>query len=91
MGFGVIYTILWRSSNLLTSNLGVNVVRYFSVIFAALWFWLLGLMGDAHLGLLAAGAAVIIVANIGVYVGRIQLFGLRRSLRRARRVEEAAG
>ena len=90
LGFGVVYTILWRSANLLTSNLGVNVIRYFSVAFAVLWLWMLGRMGEAHLGLLISGVAIIIIANIGVYMGRIRLFGLRRPLRRARRIEEAA-
>lgn len=90
LGFGAAYTILWRSANLMTSNLGINVIRYFSMDFTVAWLCLLGRMDDVGLWLLVSGAAVIIVANVGIYAGGIRLFGLRRPIgRRRRRFEEA--
>ena len=65
---GALPTILWRTANLMTDNLGVNIARYFIPLFALAWLSVLSLIGDVDTGLLIAGAVVIVAANVGVYV-----------------------
>ena len=63
-------TILWHWGNLLTSNLGVNVTRYFTPLLSLMWLLLLGMVSDVDLALLVAGAALIMGANMGMALWR---------------------
>lgn len=55
IGISALPTILWRWGNLLTDDLGVNVVRYFTPLMSIIWLLALGMVGDVDVGLLAAG------------------------------------
>lgn len=80
LAFGAAYTALWRMANLITSNLGVNIIRYFSVACSVVWMLALGLLEDVDIRLLCCGVGVIIIANVAIYLGRIRLYGLRRRI-----------
>lgn len=80
LAFGAAYTALWRMANLITSNLGVNIIRYFSVACSVIWMLALGLLEDVDITLLCCGVGVIIVSNVAIYLGRIRLYGLRRRI-----------
>ena len=72
--------VLWRLANLVTVELSVNALASFTPVMALGWVWgwqVAGLPGGELLlavpraDLLAAGAAVVVVANLGLgYVGR---------------------
>ena len=68
IGVGALPTILWRWGNLLTIDLGVNVVRYFTSLLSLLWLLTFGLVGNVDMELLIAGAILILGANLGFYV-----------------------
>ncbi len=65
---GTLPAILWRTANLMTDNLGVNIARYFTPLLSLIWLSFLSLIGDVDTSLLIAGASVIVVANVGVYL-----------------------
>ena len=65
---GAFPAILWRTGNLVTNNLGINVLSYFTPLLALGWLFALSLVGDVEFMLLFFGAVVIVVANIGVFV-----------------------
>ena len=65
---GTLPAVLWRTANLMTDNLGVNIARYFTPLLSLGWLYVLSLIGDVDFGFLFAGAFVIIFANIGVYI-----------------------
>ena len=65
---GTLPSILWRTANLMTDNLGVNIARYFTPLLSLGWLYVLSLIGDIDLGLLIAGAGVIVASNVGVYI-----------------------
>ena len=69
-------TILWRWGILLTSDLKILVVSYFTPLLSLLWLYSLSLrwlsalgpvVGDVHAGYLMAGAMTIVGANVGLY------------------------
>lgn len=68
IGVGALPTILWRCGNLLTSDLAVNVVRYFTSLLSLLWLLTFGLVGNVDMEILIAGAILIVGANLGFYV-----------------------
>ena len=61
-------TILWRLGILMTTDLKIQVIAYFSALLSLLWLYSLSLVGDVDGGLLFGGAIVIVVANLIVFV-----------------------
>ena len=57
-------TILWRGGNLITSNLGVNVTRYFTPLLSLVWLLAFEMVDDVDLALLIVGAVLIMAANV---------------------------
>ena len=65
-GFG---TILFRKANLLTDNLGINVIAYAAPVLSLVWLSAFGLIGVARLDWLLWGGALILGANLLVGLG----------------------
>ena len=61
-------TILWRKANLMTGNLGVNVVRYLLPILSLGWLFAFSLAGDVDARLVFFGALMVVGANLFVYL-----------------------
>ena len=64
---GTFSAIGWRKANLLIRNLAINVLVYMSPVLAILWMFAFGLIDDVSLGYLMFGAAMIIMANVGIF------------------------
>ena len=60
--------VLWRMANLIASNLGINVMNYLTPALALGWLFAFSQVGDISVGYLTIGIAVIIAANIGMYL-----------------------
>ena len=71
---GSLPSILWRKANLITDNLGINVMLYFTPLLSLVWLFTLSLVGDVDVLLLLFGAVVIVAANIIVIVEGRQAF-----------------
>ena len=65
---GTLPTILWRRANLLSANLGFNVLMHATPFISVCWLLALSLVGAIDLTLLIFGAVVIVAANVGVYI-----------------------
>ena len=61
-------TILWRKANLMTGNLGVNVVRYLLPLLSLGWLFAFSLAGDVDARLVFFGALMVVGANLFVYL-----------------------
>ena len=61
-------TIFWRYGILMTTDLKIQVITYFSPLFSLAWLYSLSLVGDVDGGLLFGGAVIIVVANLIVWV-----------------------
>ena len=61
-------TILWRKSNLITDNLGVNVILYFRPLAALGLLYAFSLTSEVNMALLLFGAIIIVAGNIGVFL-----------------------
>ena len=61
-------SILWRKAMLITDNLGVSILMYFTPLVAICWLLALSLVGPIDVTLLLFGAVVIVAANIGIYL-----------------------
>ena len=60
-------TILWRWGILITTDLKILIISYFTPLLALLWLYSLSLVGNVIGGLLLGGAAIIVVANLVVW------------------------
>ena len=60
--------ILWRRANLIASNLEINVLGYFTPALALGWLFAFSQVGDIGIGYLLIGVAIIIAANLGMYI-----------------------
>lgn len=65
---GSLGTICWRMANLIASNLEINVMNYLTPALALGWLFAFSQVGDISVGYLLFGVAVIIAANIGMYL-----------------------
>ena len=65
---GSIAAIVWRMANLITSDLAINVMSYAIPALAVGWLFAFSQVGDISVGYLLIGVAVIIFANIGMYL-----------------------
>lgn len=61
-------TILWRRANLISTNLGINMMRYLPLALALGWLFAFSQIGDINVWRLLSGVALIILANIGMYL-----------------------
>ena len=61
-------TILWRMANLISTDLGINVMGYLTPALALGWLFAFSQVGEVHVGFLLIGVGVIIAANVGVYI-----------------------
>ena len=60
--------VLWRMANLISSRLEINVMGYLTPALALGWLFAFSQVGDISVGYLLIGVAVIIAANIGMYL-----------------------
>ena len=61
---GVVAGILWRASNLITTNLSINAISYLTPIFTITFLWISFGVGIERLDLFIIGTIAIIVANL---------------------------
>ena len=61
-------SILWRKANLITSNLGINVIVYATPALALGLLFAFSQVGDIDVLLLTVGVGAIIAANVGMYI-----------------------
>lgn len=59
---------LWRMANLISSRLEINVMGYLTPALALGWLFAFSQVGDISVGYLIICIAVIIAANIGMYL-----------------------
>ena len=59
--------ILWRKANLMSGDLGINVISYITPLLSLGWLFALSLVGNVDVILLFFGAILIVAANGGVY------------------------
>ena len=59
---------LWRMANLISTDLGINVMGYLTPALALGWLFAFSQVGEVHVGFLLIGVGVIIAANVGVYI-----------------------
>ena len=63
---------LWRMAILISSRLEINVMNYLTLALALGWLFTFSQVGDISVGYLLIGVAVIIAANLGMYLERGQ-------------------
>ena len=63
-------TILWRTANLTTRNLNINLLSYLMPAFSLVWLFAFSQVGDVNGVLLVVGACAILAANVGIYFDR---------------------
>ena len=59
-------TILWRMANMISTDLGINVMSYLTPALALGWLFAFSQVGDVSVGYLFFGVVAIIGANIGM-------------------------
>ena len=65
---GTIFTVAWSKANLITRNLEFNAMAYLTPALALIWLFAFSLAGDVEVGYLASGAALMFLANGGLYL-----------------------
>ena len=68
VGYGAA-SVMWRYATALTRNLGLHAMSYGTPVFALLFLALVGQVGDVRGSHLAAGASMIIAANLIISFG----------------------
>ena len=68
LSIGTVGAVLWRKANLVTDNLGINVLGYFTPALALCWLFAFSQVGDVDFLSLGLGVLTIISANVGMYV-----------------------
>ena len=65
---GCLGTFCWRIANLTARDLGINAMAYLTPALSLVWLFAFNQIGEVDVFLLILGIAVIIAANVGVYV-----------------------
>ena len=69
--------IAWRKANLVTHDLGINVLSYLTPIFGVLWLFVFSQVGVARPDFLIIGTIAIVVANLIINFGAERLLGFK--------------
>ena len=66
--FGGGGAIAWRKANLITNDLSINAVLYFTPLASLIWLFVFSQVGEVSIGYLIIGAVAIVIANVGLYI-----------------------